>query len=338
MVTMNQRVAQVHCVGRHPKLNLISTLYRDHQVSHGWMDGIDINERLIFGLSTGVGSLYLKNNNDLTPLFIGSNSLNPILDLSMSTGTWVNRRFSENTKKSIEEMKHYLLQKDRPILVAVNPKIVQDCNVDYFEYKKNNAPFPISYCLVTEITDENVTLYMSHRNHALEIPLFTFQEAIKEITNKWVDLIFPNCEIDHTWSLQQSFIRSAHHYQSGWKDIHSGLDGLLEFTKDIFKYNNTSLWEQTKKHNEYLGGDFGRGWYSDHLKYLANVLEDSSFLSISKIYEELSEAWAMFMFDAEKNTLTRNLVKWVVMFEEEALKKMIEIADRKKKMRVRIGQ
>ncbi|MBU7591428.1 hypothetical protein [Metabacillus halosaccharovorans] len=332
MVAITERVAKVHQVGSHPKLALVTTMYREHQMTNGWMKDLLIDEGFIYGLSSGVGSLYLdRTENNQSHLLIGWNSLDPLLDLSMSTGTWVNRRFSADSNQAVEEMRQYLTQWQKPVLTPINCHILKGLPDPYEQYR-HRLPFPISYCLVSDITDDKVSIFLSNQNDVINIPLPTFKTAIEGLTNQWVDLIFPKKELNHRWSMWQSFTRNVHHFNSGWRGLSSGLVGLYDFLENDTL--NLSALEDTFLYATYLSGDLGRGWYAEYLRSMGEEFKDTRFFETSIIYEELSEAWTMAIYEMENANIHQGLLKGISSLEEKALNNLLDLANRNKKVRV----
>jgi|GEM_PF-6060732 len=338
MVTLTNRIEKIHQRGTHPKLSLVKTIYLDHQIEHqDWMMGISYHEALFFGLSSGVGGLYYSPTLDPTkgidPLFVGWNSLDPLLDLAMSTGTWINRRFSENPEMAVEEIATYLAQWKKPVLVAYHEPILLKGQIDWFEEKRNQLP-SISYGLVTEITNEMVKMFVHDSEEPICLSLEFFKQAITGLTNQWVDIIFPQQELDHTWSVSHALSRNVHHYQYGWRGLPSGLNGVKQFLRDTTLEKDSRKWHKTIEHALSMGGDFGRGWYATFLSHAAEQLGEVKLQNVAELYIQLSEAWVMYLYDLEKELVSKNMAKWIYQLEEQALLQLSQLTCFKEEQKV----
>lgn len=309
-----------HEIGVHPQLSLVKTMFLFQQLHFEKMLNLPITEGVLFGLSSGPGFLYQKDQN--RKIAIGSSSLDSLQDLATSTGIWINRRFSLNEQQAISDMEQYLSVWKSPLLATIPQSFFPDAKSEEESTFRASYENPVSKCLVTSINDGVVECLIHTKKDPIIVDLIDFKRALAGYSNSWVDIIFPSKDISSTWLYGHSIDRQVHRWEAGWKSYGNPQNNMKAFFNDFADNSNPDEWVDTFAYADSLSGDLGRSWYASFLSTASLKLECYLLEEVSLMYKLLSNYWRICLEKMKQGYVDLHLNDTIFSLERKAIGKL----------------
>ena len=322
VLTKGTTIQVDHEVGPHPLISLVKTMYTFQQKHFEKMMNIPLTEAMLFGIASGPGFIYRTDK--LMHQAIGTSSLDYLQGLATSTGTWINRRFSMNEEQAVLEMKKYLAVWKTPILVTVPQSLFSDessvqKDEENFFSDTRVVEQPVSKCLVISFSDSVVECLIHSKKESVLIDSADFQQSLSDLSNRWVDIIFPSADVSADWLYEHSISRHIQQWVSGWKTYGNAPGNMEDFFKAFMKQPDPELWEDTFAYADNLGGDFGRGWYAEFLGKASIERQCYVLEEASRSYIALTKLWVEYITKMRSGIVDSKLSNAILLLEKESI-------------------
>lgn len=111
--------------------------------------GLNVNAADTYGFGGGLGFRYFRGP---APLLLGFGSLDPMGDLTISAGTWPDRRRSKDRCGAVTEMREHLMRERTPVIVSLTPLPGEDEEIELESPSSRRH----TYVSVLRLDDERV--------------------------------------------------------------------------------------------------------------------------------------------------------------------------------------
>jgi len=266
--------------------------------------GYDISEEMLVGIGSGLGFIYWKMKQMVTPFVGGMNGgrFPTILGLAIDRlgGEWKVLK-SPSTKNAHKHLRE-TLEMNQPALVCADLGFL-----DYLSLGGDDH-FGMHTILVYGIDENKDDAYVSDRYATpFQIPLSRLQKARGSeyhpfpAKNKLLQVSMPQ-ELTPLEEIIPLAIRENADFMLNPPISNMGAKGILRWKKELLRYpkilpDNETIAKALIEHFVYIevggsGGSMFRRMYTQFLKEASAEMKDSELLKISKLYSEICEIWS----------------------------------------------
>jgi hypothetical protein len=316
MVLIAEKIASKHKLSRHPYWGAYRTVLAAF--------GFEVSEAMAYGLGGGIGFLYLKTTG---PLLVPFGGFDPMDDLVLTLGAWINRRYSLSARSAVEEMASYLRREKMPVIVAVQPEPGDTAGVDWHELAQHPGMPPHVYWVVTDIVGDEVFYYRHDDQELKKTSVAELCDRMTGLEKKWTDIVTCGAALGATERTKLAIRRAVHRMKYGWQKESGGLQALAEWKGDLEASPETfAAFGRTKALSDLLGGGMGRGLYADFLTE-AEALVDGDLSEAIQGYRKLHEWWTQAEEALLNGQIPHELLERVSLEESRTLRVLDEATD-----------
>lgn len=274
--------------------------------------GLDVDAVDCFGFGGGLGFLYHPG---ATPLFLGFGSLDPMEDLAITAGAWVDQKHSVDRHAAVNEMRDHLAREKTPVIVSLSTDGGEDEEIEAVSSKR-------TFVSVFELREDRVSYQANGSERELDFAAWLARRSGD--ARRWAVVISNRRFTDVRRRVRSSLKRSVHRMTAGWRGRLGGMPALERFFAEL---PDGLDHQATLRASTQLGGGLGRGLFASFLdRYEAQLPARDPQLAAH--FRDLDSEWRTIeAILSGRNRPDARALERITRAEAEGLERLRRIVD-----------
>jgi hypothetical protein len=231
-----------------------------------------------FGLGGGLGFSYSARP---APLLLGYGCLDPMEELAIAVGAWVDQKHSTCRDAAIQEMRDHLTRENTPVIVPL--RLAGDCEVEIDATAASRT-----FASVTELGEASVVYRVGSSDTLRKLSFATWLERLDE-PRRWAVVISNGRFTAVRTRVRGALRRGVHRMTAGWRNRLGGTAALAAFLSGLSSSSKIDH-QPTLAASAQLGGGLGRALFAAFLERHAEHLP-ADLVRLAAHFRELDAEW-----------------------------------------------